>query len=46
MKVRIEFDPAANPAADRRVGMPPDRDIPAADKAALLDFFTKSLQQP
>jgi hypothetical protein len=44
MKDRIEWDFNANPA-DRRVAMPPDREIPASDKAAILDFLYKSLQQ-
>ena len=41
---RIKFDPAAHPTMDRRVGMPPDREIPAADKAAILNYISNLLK--
>ena len=45
MKTRIEFDYNAHPA-DRRVAMPPDREMPASDKTNILNFLNKTLQHP
>jgi hypothetical protein len=45
MTTHIEWDFTAKPA-DRRVAMPPDRDMTAPQKAPILDFLNKSLQHP
>ncbi len=45
MKTYIEADYSNSPA-ERRQAMPPDRELPAAQKKLILDFLNKTLQQP